>query len=184
MFLTCSLPGVYSHPSHLNWRERYLGRFERGGGSGACGRGGRALRTREALGNRPCPLRGAAFNGWTRRVKGGETRLDGELARARARKNRSQGQKSPRRNVERRCRVPLIPGDPGIKPRLLPRCAFRRSASLFSFQGRFTEPTIHAKIFAGDDDARPARRSNPLTAESANSTLRPTRKNAAAVRKP
>src|ERR1700712_822761 len=49
-----------------------------------------------ALGNRPGPLRGAAFNGWTRRVKGGETRLDGELARACARKNRSQGRRSRR----------------------------------------------------------------------------------------
>src|ERR1700709_578631 len=27
MFLTCSTFGVYSHVSHLNWRERYLGRF-------------------------------------------------------------------------------------------------------------------------------------------------------------
>src|SRR4051812_21039502 len=49
-----------------------------------------------ALGNRPGPLRGSAFNGWTRRVKGGETCLDGEFARARARKNRSQGRRSRR----------------------------------------------------------------------------------------
>src|SRR3954464_10098796 len=27
MFLTCSYVGVYSHPSHPNLRERYLGRF-------------------------------------------------------------------------------------------------------------------------------------------------------------
>src|SRR4051794_14992765 len=27
MFLTCSPSGVYSHSSHLNRRERYLGRF-------------------------------------------------------------------------------------------------------------------------------------------------------------
>ena len=40
-----------------------------------------------------------------------------------------RGLKTPRRDVERRCRVPLFPGDPGNKPRLLPRCAFRRSAS-------------------------------------------------------
>jgi hypothetical protein len=64
-----------------------------------------------------------------------------------------RGFKTLRRNVERRCRVPLFSGDPGNKPRLLPRCAFRRSASLFSFRGRFTEPTIHAKGFAGGDDA-------------------------------
>src|SRR5258708_1218473 len=92
--------------------------------------------------------------------------------------------KSPRRDAERRCRVPLFLGNPGNKPRPLPRCAFRRSASLFSLRGRFTEPTIYAKIFAGGDDARLPRRSNPLTAERANATLWPTRKNAAAVRKP
>src|SRR6195952_3781664 len=65
---------------------------------GRCGARGHASQawTRGALGNRPCPLRGAAFNGWTRRVKGGETCLDGELARARARKNRSQGRRSRR----------------------------------------------------------------------------------------
>src|SRR4051812_20383646 len=40
-----------------------------------------------------------------------------------------QGFKTPRWSAERRCRVPLSPGDPGDKPRLLPRCAFRRSAS-------------------------------------------------------
>ena len=40
--------------------------LERGSGSGACGRGGRALRTREALGFRPGPLRGSATEaGWT-----------------------------------------------------------------------------------------------------------------------
>jgi hypothetical protein len=65
---------------------------------GRCGARGcvSQTQTRGALGNRPCPLRGAAFNGWTRRVKGGETCLDGELARARARKNRSQGRRSRR----------------------------------------------------------------------------------------
>jgi hypothetical protein len=34
-------------------------------GCGACGRGSHP-RTREVGGNRPCPLRGAALNGWTR----------------------------------------------------------------------------------------------------------------------
>jgi antitoxin CptB len=32
---------------------------------------------------------------------------------------RTKAKRSPRRNVERRCRVPLFPGDPGSKPRLL-----------------------------------------------------------------
>jgi hypothetical protein len=56
---------------------------------GRCGARGHASQawTRGALGNRPCPLRGAAFSGWTRQVKGGETYLDGELARACARKS-------------------------------------------------------------------------------------------------
>ena len=55
---------------------------------GRCGARGRAsqARTREALGSRPGPLRGSAFNGWTGQVKGGVTCLDGELARACARK--------------------------------------------------------------------------------------------------
>src|ERR1700712_2494693 len=55
------------------------------GRCGACGRASQA-RTREALGSRPGPLRGSAFNGWTGQVKGGVTCLDGELARACARK--------------------------------------------------------------------------------------------------
>src|SRR3954471_22305804 len=40
-----------------------------------------------------------------------------------------RGLKTPRRDAERRCRVPLFPGNPGSKPRLLPRCAFRRPVS-------------------------------------------------------
>ena len=40
-----------------------------------------------------------------------------------------QGFKTPRRDAERRRRVPLFLGDPGNKPRPLPRCAFRRSVS-------------------------------------------------------
>src|SRR5882757_6975021 len=64
-----------------------------------------------------------------------------------------RSKKSPRRDAERRCRVPLFSGNPGNKPRPLPRCAFRRSASLFSSRGRFTEPITHAKTFAGSDDA-------------------------------
>jgi hypothetical protein len=40
---------------------------------GRCGARGHASQawTRGALGNRPCPLRGAAFSGWTGQVKGG-----------------------------------------------------------------------------------------------------------------
>src|SRR5436305_7340201 len=77
-------------------RGRYLGRFVTGMGCGARGRGGRALRTRGALGNRPCPLRGAAFNGWTRQAKGGETCLDGEKSSRPRSEVRSQGRRSRR----------------------------------------------------------------------------------------
>ena len=54
---------------------------------------------------------------------------------------RPQGQKSPRRNVERRCRAPLFPGDPGNKPRPLPRCAFRRPVSPHCRGERTKSPT-------------------------------------------
>src|SRR3954470_7443050 len=77
-----------------------------------------------------------------------------------------RGFKTPRWSTERRCRVPLFPGDPGNKPRLLPRCAFRRSASLFSVRGRFTEPTIHAKAFAGGDDACPEKKGTAASAQT------------------
>jgi hypothetical protein len=40
-----------------------------------------------------------------------------------------QGFKTPRRDAERRCRVPLFSVSPGNMPRPLPRCAFRRSVS-------------------------------------------------------
>jgi hypothetical protein len=174
-------------PSHLisNGGSVTWDALERGGGSGACGRGGRAPRTRGALGNRPGLLRGSAFNGWTGVGEGwGNLPGSASLLAPAAGSTVPRTKKSPRRDAERRCRVPLILGNPGIKPRPLPRCAFRRSASLFSLRGRFTEPTIHAKQFAGGDDACVATRSNPLTVGSANSTLRQTRKNAAAGRKP
>jgi len=94
---------TYPRPQNLPYPDRVLsseGRFMRrsevgqseswpeGKPEGRCGARGcvSQTQTRGALGNRPCPLRGAAFSGWTRRVKGGETCLDGELARARARK--------------------------------------------------------------------------------------------------
>src|SRR5438270_10643212 len=70
-------------------------------------------------------------------VKGGETCLDQRAGLAPAAGSTAPGtKKSPRRDAERRCRVPLILGNPGIKPRPLPRCAFRRSASLPFAGGR------------------------------------------------
>src|SRR6195952_1571307 len=95
---------AYPRPQDLAYPARVLsseGRFMRrsevgqseswpeGQPEGRCGARGcvSQTQTRGALGNRPCPLRGAAFSGWTRQVKGGETCLDGELARACARKS-------------------------------------------------------------------------------------------------
>jgi hypothetical protein len=113
------------------------------GGSGACGRGGDVpLRTRGALGNRPGPLRGSAFNGWTRRVKGGVTCLDVQDSAAQIVREMQPAlgsqvpgsKKSPRWSAGRRCRVPLFP--PIGMPRPLPRFAFRRSASLSSARER------------------------------------------------
>src|SRR4051794_3349481 len=59
--------------------------------------------------------------------------LDGDRRAARnrqepsPRKNGPGSKRTRRRNVERRCRVPLFPGDPGNKPRPLPKV--RLSAS-------------------------------------------------------
>jgi hypothetical protein len=67
-----------------------------------------------------------------------------------------QGFKTPRRNAERRCRVPLFPGNPGNKPR--PVTKVRLSAfrlPLFCSRARSPEPPIHVKQFAGGDDAWP-----------------------------
>src|ERR1700710_640495 len=83
---------------------------------GRCGARGcvSQTQTREALGSRPGPLRGSAFSGWTGQVKGGETCLDGEFARACARKLGPRDRNRCDGASERRfC--------------LLPRCVFRRS---------------------------------------------------------
>src|SRR4051812_17672196 len=127
MFLTCSHIGVYSHPSHLDRRERYLGRFgtwrwERRLRAGA--NVARAL-GRPRVSVRPervchCELAGRG------QASGAKSPCS---EAAKSPEERTEAKKSPRRNVERRCRVPLFPGDPGSKPRLLPRCAFRRPVS-------------------------------------------------------
>jgi hypothetical protein len=80
---------------------------------------GSCPRTRGALGNRPCPLRGAALSGWTRQVKGGETRPDGELARACARKNGPGDEEVAVTGRRKALPWPLFPGDPGNKLRSL-----------------------------------------------------------------
>src|SRR3954452_10507127 len=77
MFLTCSLLGVYSHPSHLNRRERYLGRFGTWGWERRLRAGANvALRSREYLGIRPAPLSGSATEaGWTGTGSGAKSPL-------------------------------------------------------------------------------------------------------------
>jgi hypothetical protein len=67
-----------------------------------------------------------AGRGWSERVK-----AFGIMAQASPRPGSTVPgtKKSPRRNAERRCRVPLFPGNPGNKPRPLPRCAARRSVT-------------------------------------------------------
>ena len=116
---------------------------------------GRALRTREALGCRPGPLWGSAFNGWTGT---GERR---EIAVFRLRPAASPEVRSEvlkNAAVERRKAFPwpLFLGDPGNKLRhQLTKArlsAFR--LPLFFSRARSPEPPIHVKRFAGGDDAR------------------------------
>ena len=59
-------------------------------GAAPAGGGKRSRRTREALGNRPCPLRGAAFSGWTGQGEPGESPVLGE-AKSRAPESRKYG---------------------------------------------------------------------------------------------
>jgi hypothetical protein len=121
---SCSVRGASRGHSEVGQSESWP-EGQPDGRCGACGRGLQP-RTREALGEPTGPTTGLCLE-W----------LDGAGARGRKPSGswrkpllvpeaRPQGQKSPRRDVERRCRVPLFPGDPGNKPRPLPRCAFRR----------------------------------------------------------
>jgi hypothetical protein len=82
--------------------------FGSGAGCGACGCVSQT-QTREAGGNCPGPLRDSALNGWTGRVKGGETCLDGELRLAPAPGSTVPRTETPRRSVERRCRGLYFP---------------------------------------------------------------------------
>jgi hypothetical protein len=134
--------------SHLNRRERYLGRFGTWGWE-RCLRAGAnvALRSREYLGIRPAPHSGLP------------PKLAGRgQAAARNRREPSPRKRGPgllrRDGTSRGVAVCLcFPAIRETSRGRYPRCAFRRSASLFSLRGRFTEPTIHAKGFAGGDDA-------------------------------
>src|ERR1043166_9324392 len=66
-----------------------------------------------------------------------------------------RGFKTPRWSAERRCRVPLFPGDPGDTPRLVDYAPFGASASLSLKESEGPEPPTHVKQFAGGDDGCP-----------------------------
>src|SRR5882757_10028665 len=84
---------------------------------GRCGAWGRAsqARTRETLGIRPA-RNWVCHRSW---LDGDRQRR--EIAVSQVPGSADQGFKTPRRDAERRCRVPLFPGNPGNKPRLLPK---------------------------------------------------------------
>src|SRR3954452_4844960 len=99
MFLPLTyIPFLSYVPSHLilaggsvTWDA-----LERGGGSGACGRGADvALRTREASGFRPGSLRGSAASAAGRGQAAARNRR-----RATSPEERTEAKRSPRRNVE------------------------------------------------------------------------------------
>ena len=152
---------AYPRPRSLPYPARVLsneGRFMRrsevgqseswpeGQPEGRCGAWGRAsqARNREALGFRPalnwvchCELAGRGQASGAKspcsRASTGACQVPGRT---------DQGFKTPRRDAERRCRVPLFLGNPGNKPRPLPRCAFRRSVS--PQKGRSTKSPTRA----------------------------------------
>jgi hypothetical protein len=110
-----------------------------------------ALRSRECLGIRPAPLSGSATLSW----------LDGDRQRREIAVSQVPGSADQAYYAvtERRKALPCVSdfrrsGNQAAAV-TLPRCAFRRSASLFSLRGRFTEAPTHAKEFAGSDGACP-----------------------------
>jgi hypothetical protein len=127
-------------PSH--WRERCLGRFGTWGWERRLVRGADVAHVfgRPWVSVRPervchCEMAGRG------QASGAKSPCSGRKA-AKSPEERTEAKKSPRRNVERRCRVPLFPGDPGNKPRLLPKVrlsAFR--LPLFSSREVFSNPT-------------------------------------------
>src|SRR5947199_10821983 len=66
-----------------------------------------------------------------------------------------RGFKTPRRSAERRCRVPLFPGDPGNTPRLVDYAPFGASLPRFLSGGGTLNLPLTQMQFAGSDDARP-----------------------------
>ena len=137
-------------PSH--WRERYLGRFGTWGWERRLRAGANvALRHREALGFRPGPLRGSATD-----VAG--------RGQAAARNRRSAKSPEERTGVlknavtERREALPCASvsrrsGKQAAAVTKVRLSAFR--LPLFLSRARSPETPIHAKEFAGSDDACP-----------------------------
>jgi hypothetical protein len=125
-------------------------------GCGACGRGGRAPRTRGASGSRPCPLWGAAFSGWTGQAKGRRKPawMAGESSRL-CRKNgpgveevatAERREALPRASISRRS---------GRQAAACYCAPFGASLPRFLRGGGTPEPPTHVKEFAGGDGARP-----------------------------
>src|SRR3954447_26942509 len=84
------------------------------------------------------PRKGSATEaGWT--GEGGRREI---AARIHVPGSADQGLKTPRRSAERRCRVPLFPGDPGNTPRPLPIAPFGASASLRFTGGSTLNPPL------------------------------------------
>src|SRR3954451_18415860 len=66
-----------------------------------------------------------------------------------------RSKKSPRWSAERRCRVPLFPGDPGNTPRPVTLAPFGASTSLSLEESEGPETPTHVNSFAGRDEAWP-----------------------------
>jgi hypothetical protein len=148
--LTCSDSGVYSHPSHLNRRERYLGRFGTWRWERRLRAGGkRSSPFAGVLGYPSGPTLGVCHRSW---LDGDRQRR--EIAVRQVPGSADQGYYAV---TERREALPCASdsrrsGNQAAAVTKVRLSAFR--LPLFS-RGRFTEPTIHAKGFAGGDDAWP-----------------------------
>ena len=151
MFLTCShlrciFPSISSQPEGALpgtlWNVG-VGAAPEGGGS--------CSRTREVLGIRPGPLRGLPSSGWTGTGEGWEIAVSAKPA------PEERGPGPEIAATERREALPCASvsrrsGKQAAAVTKVRLSAFR--LPLF-FRGRFTEPTIHVKGFAGGDDACP-----------------------------
>src|SRR3954454_22734479 len=126
-------------------------------GCGACGRGGDVpRRTRGALGSRPCPLRGAAFSGWTGQVKGRRKPAWMAASAAPDPEVRPRGRRSRRGEAPRGVAVCLcFPAIREISRGCYQGAPFGVPPPSPFARARSPEPPIHVKRFAGSDDARP-----------------------------